>query len=428
MSAINILPFVVLIGSFVINMPIGLGMMATGITYLILNGFDLGLFSDVIMSNIQANSVLIAVPLFIFTANIMESGKVTDYMFTFTKALVGKRKGAMAYINIILSLIFSGMTGSALADASGIGIMELSEMKKDGYDDEFSAAITAATAVVGPIFPPSIPMVIYALLAGTSVGSLFMGGIIPAIMVCLALGAYVWFISRKRNYPKGKLFTKSEFLTYTWKALPALLTPVILLGGIYSGIVTSTEAGALAALWALGVSIFCYKVMTLKKFLEAVKKTVVQTANIMVMVFGAYILSYMVARMNIATGFATWFSNITTNKYVFLLLVNIFVLFLGMIFDTSIIQFVFLPLLLPLVKALGIDLIHFGVLVTLNMLIGFVTPPYGILCFITSSLSHVPLKSVFKEVIPMTIMLLVVLLLVTYIPALSMAIPSAMVH
>lgn len=426
MNLINFIPFIVLCGGFVIRIPIGLTMMATGLTYLVLNGLDLGLFSDVIMSNIQSNTVLIAVPLFIFTANVMESGKVTSYMFSFCKAIVGKRKGAMAYINIIISLIFSGMTGSALADASGIGIMELSEMHKDGYDDEFSAAITAATAVVGPIFPPSIPMVIYALLAGQSVGSLFMGGIIPAFLICLALGVYVWYISRKRNYPVGERFGRKAFWKYIRQALPALFTPVILLGGIYTGFVTSTEAGALAGLYALIVSTLVYRTMTLKMFFEAVKKTVIQTANIMVMVFGAYILSYMVARMNIANGFAVWFSGLTNNKYVFLFLVNIVVLFLGMIFDTSIIQFVFLPILLPLVRYFGIDLIHFGVFITVNMLIGFCTPPYGILCYITSGISGVPLKSVFKEVMPMLVMLIIVLFIVTYIPAVSLFLPSLM--
>lgn len=426
MSFVEILPFIVLIGGFIIRIPIGLTMMCTGISYLLLNGLDLGLFSDIIMSNIQSNTVLIAVPLFIFTANLMESGKVTEYMFSFCKALIGKKKGALAYLNIIISLIFSGMTGSALADASGIGIMELSEMKKDGYDDDFSAAITAATAVVGPIFPPSIPMVIYALLSGSSVGSLFMGGIIPAIMICIALGIYVWFISKKRSYPEGTKFTRKEFFKFSGEAFPALFTPVILLGGIYSGLVTSTEAGALAGLYALLISSVFYRTMTIKKFLQAVKQTVIQTANIMVMVFGAYILSYMVARMNIADGFAVWFSGVTNNKHLFLFLVNVFVLVLGMIFDTSIIQFVFLPILLPLVRYFGIDLIHFGVFVTVNMLIGYITPPYGILCYITSGLSGVPLKNVFKEALPMTGMLFIVLMLITYVPQFCLWLPSMM--
>ena len=161
----------------------------------------------------------------------MNSGKVTQHMFTFVKALIGKKRGAMAYINIVISLIFSGMSGSALADAAGIGIIEIEEMKRDGYDVPFSAALTSTTAVVGPIFPPSIPMVIYAMLAEVSVGKLFMGGMIPAVLICILLGIYVWYISRRRNYPAGQKFTFKEFLRYTLKALPALMTPVILLGG-----------------------------------------------------------------------------------------------------------------------------------------------------------------------------------------------------
>ena len=292
--------------------------IGTGVIYLLLSGKNVGLVADTILSTLNANSVIVAVPLFIFAANIMNSGKVTEHMFTFTKALVGRKKGAMAYINVILSLIFSGMSGSATADIAGIGTIEISEMKKDGYDNAFSAAITSASSVVGPIFPPSIPMVIYALLAGVSVGKLFMGGMVPAILICVALGVYIWYISKKRNYPRGINFAFKEFIRYTGKALPALLTPVILLGGIYSGIVTSTEAGALASLYTIIISFFAYKVLKFKGLLKVIKDTVIQTGAIMAVILGSYVLSFIVTSSGLGDVIANWFLGITGgNTYVF---------------------------------------------------------------------------------------------------------------
>jgi tripartite ATP-independent transporter DctM subunit len=356
----------------------------------------------------------------------MNSGKVTENMFTFTKALVGNKRGALAYINIIISLIFSGMTGSAAADAAGIGIMEIKEMKKDGYDAPFSAAITAATATVGPIFPPSIPLVVYALLAGVSIGKLFAGGMVPAILICLVLGFYVWYISKKRDYPRGVKFTVREFLKFTWKALPALFTPVILLGGIYSGIVTATEAGALAAFYAIIVSVFFYRCMTLKSFIKIVKDTVIQTGAVMIIVAAAFVMSYVVTSSGLGKSIADLFLGLTNNIYIFLIIINIAFLFLGMLFDTQVLMYVFIPLVLPVAQALGIDMVHFGVIIVVNIMIGLSSPPYGTLCFITSGIAKTPLQKVFREVIPMVVVMIIVLLVITYIPEIVMAIPNLM--
>lgn len=421
------LPLIILAVCFLLRIPIAIGMICAAAIYLMVTGADLGIVTDSIMGSLYSNTVLVAIPLFIFTANIMNSGKVTEYMFTFTKALVGRRRGAMAYINIIVSLIFSGMSGSAIADASGIGVIELAEMKRDGYDTPFSAAITASTAVVGPIFPPSIPMVVYAMIAGASVGKLFMGGMIPAAMICLALGAYVWYISKKRNYPKGEKFTFRQFAKYTLKAFPALLTPVILLGGIYTGIVTATEAGALAAAYTILISIFAYRVLRFKGFIKAVKDTVIQTGIIIAIIAGAYAMSYVVTYSGMGEVITGWFLGMTENKYVFLFIINVVFLILGMLMDTTILNLVFVPLVLPVVTALGIDLVHFGVVIVVNMMIGMATPPYGLLCFITSGLTGEPLQKVFREVLPMVALQIIVLLLITYIPAIVMTLPNLMI-
>ncbi len=418
------LPLIILAISLIIRMPIGISMICGGVIYFLATGQDMGLILDTTMSSLFSNSVLVAIPLFIFTANIMNSGKVTEYMFTFVKSLVGKKKGAMAYINIIISLIFSGMSGAALADVSGIGILEIEEMKKDGYDMPFSCALTATTSVVGPIFPPSIPLVVYGMIAGVSVGKLFLGGMVPAIMIGLILCIYVRYISKKRNYPTGYRFTFKQFIKYTLKALPALITPVILLGGIYSGIVTPTEAGALAALYTIIISVFAYRILRFKDFIKAVKDTVIQTGVIAAIVIGAYVMQHEVTTSGLSNIIGSWFYSITDNKYIFLFFINIIFLIFGMFFDVGVTSLVFVPLVIPIATQLGIDLVHLGVVIVVNMMLGGCTPPYGILCYVTSGMTETPLQKVFKEAIPMILLMFIVLLLITYIPELVTGIAS----
>lgn len=424
MNGAIFLPLIILLFCFIIRMPIGLGMIISCAAYFLVAGVDLGVVSDIVMSQLYASSVMIAIPLFIFTANIMCSGKVTEYLFTFVKAILGKKKGALAHLNIIISLIFSGMTGSAAADAAGLGVIEIEEMRKDGYDMPFSAAITAATATVGPIFPPSIPMVIFAMMAQVSVGKLFLGGMIPAVLICVLLGIYVGFVSRKRDYPAGVKFSAREFCIYTLRAIPALLTPVILLGGIYTGIVTATEAGALAALYTILISAFAYRVLTLKGLGRVIKDTVIQTGKVFSIVIGAYLLSYVATSSGMGKVITNWFLNFTSNKYIFLLILNIMFLLLGMLFDTNVLEFVFLPLIIPIARSLGIDMIHLGVVLTVNMMIGSVTPPFGMMCFISAGIAKENLQSVFREVLPMSLLMIGVLLMITYIPSLITVIPN----
>ncbi|MFR5152089.1 MAG: TRAP transporter large permease [Ruminococcus sp.] len=273
MSMPIIMLFVVMAICFIIRMPVSFSMLAASITYFLLAAPDkLGQVFTVITGNMFANYTMLAAPLFIFMANVLNEGEVTDKLFSFCNGLLGRLKGGTAQVNVFISLIFSGMTGSAIADASGIGLMEIDQMKKEGYDAEFSCAITAASATVGPIFPPSIPMVIYAMLSGASIGKLFMGGMVPGVLLAILLMIYVAFISHKRNYPAGVVMSKREFLKATVQALPALFTVVILLGGIYSGICTPTEAGAVASAYALIISALIYKTLGWKKLWGIIKE------------------------------------------------------------------------------------------------------------------------------------------------------------
>lgn len=424
MSVPLLITLIIFILIFVLKMPISLGMLAAGTFYLLSSGMKLTLIANQVMNQLYSNYVIIAVPLFIFTANIMNTGKITDMVFKFANALVGKRYGGLGHVNIVASVIFSGMTGSAIADASGLGKMEIAAMKEAGYDDRFSCAITAASATIGPIFPPSIPLVIYAMFSNTSVGDLFLAGTIPGLLIAVALGIYVTIISKKRKYPVGESMPLRNFVFFTLHSIPSLLTPVILLLGIYTGIMTPTEAGAIAGLYAIIVSILAYKSLDLKGFKDVVVNTVKDTGSVSLMVGAAAVISFIVAKEQIGVNLANVVLTLTHNKYLFLLIVNIAILILGMFIDTSTIQLVFVPILIPLAITLGIDLIHFGVMVTLNMMIGLSTPPFGMLLFITSGISNTPLKNIIKEIWMPIVAMLVVLVIVTYVPQIVLFLPQ----
>jgi tripartite ATP-independent transporter DctM subunit len=376
------------------------------------------------LTSLNSSFVLIAVPLFVFMAEIMNSGKVTDMIFSFASALVGRRRGGLGHVNVVASIIFSGMTGSALADASGLGMMEIRAMKQHGYDDGFSCAITAASATIGPVFPPSIPMIFYSMLSGASVGALFMGGMLPGLLVGFALMGYIAYIANKRNYSRGTKVALREFSKITFKATPALMSVVVLLGGIYSGIVTPTEAGALASFYAIIISIFIYRAMSWSDFLQVIMATVRTTGILSLLVGSAYVFSYIVAIEHIPDAVANFLLNVTTNKYMLLLLINLVFIILGMFVDTMTIILVFIPIVLPLIEALGIDLVHFGVVITLNMMIGLSTPPFGMLLFVVSGISDTSLKVVIKAITPMLFVLFSVLFLITYVPPLVTFIPD----
>jgi tripartite ATP-independent transporter DctM subunit len=378
------------------------------------------------LSSLNVKFILIAVPLFVFAAKVMNTGAVTEKIFRFANNLVGRWRGGMGHVNVVASIIFSGMTGSAVADASGLGIMEIEAMRKHGYDDSFSCAITAASATIGPIFPPSIPMIFYAMLSGASIGKLFIGGMIPGILIGLALMAYIAFIAQKRNYPRGERYTFKQFVKNTIIAFPALMTPVILLGGIYTGVVTPTEAGALAGIYALLISVLIYRSLGIKQLLDVIIDTAKTTGVLTVIVGAAFSFSYIVALEHIPGLFSNLLLSITSNKYVLLLVINILFIILGMFIDTMAITLVFIPMVLPLVKMLGIDLVHFGVVIVLNMMIGLSTPPFGMLLFIVSGISGTPLKSIIKEIFPMLLVLIGVLFLITYIPGIVLFLPGTM--
>lgn len=424
---------------FVIRMPIPTGMIVACAMYFLVDGLCKGYgFGDMVVGNagqlhliaqktieaIFTNGTIVAVPLFVFAANLMNSSTVTDYIFGFCDGLVGRFRGGMAHVNVLCSLVFSGMTGSAIADATGIGTMEIEVMKKQGYDDPFSCAITAASATIGPIFPPSIPMVVYAMLTGASVGALFMGGMVPGILLALFLCVYIVFIARKRNYPRSEPIALKAYLKFLLKAIWALLTPVILLGCIYSGITTPTEAGAIAGLYTVLVSAIIYKTMGWKELKKVLFDTVKGTGGVTIMIGAASAISFIFAKEGLGVTIGNWLLTLCHSQWSFLILTNVVVLILGMFIDTSVIQLVMIPILWPVAQQLGINVVHFGLVFTFNTMLGLSTPPFGMLLFITSSTSGTPLKNVIKEIMPMIVVMLLELILITFVPNVVLFLPK----
>lgn len=414
---------VVFVLIFVLRMPIPHGLMCACMFYFIVAGEPIKMVGQQTLKTFYTNYTIIAVPLFIFAANVMNSGKVTEKIYDFALGLVGRFKGGLGHVNILGSLIFAGMTGSAIADASGLGKMEIEAMNKEGYDPGFSCAMTASSAVLGPTFPPSIPMVIYAMYSGCSVGALFLGGMIPAILLTVGLMCYVAVVSHKRNYPTSERMGFRKFMRSTLSAIPALLTPVVLLAGIYSGVMTPTEAGAVAGFYALLVSVVIYRMLGWRELKQILTDTVKGVGTCSLMIGAAACINYIAAREQVSAMIAKLITGMTTNPYTFLFIVNVAILILGMFIDTSVIQSVFVPLMIPIATALGVDLLHFGMVCIFNMMIGLCTPPFGMLLFITSGISGTPLKDVVRETIRPLLVMLVVLAVITYVPDVVLFLP-----
>ncbi len=411
---------------FVLGYPIVFSMIAAGILYFLATGISLPNLLDILTIQFSGQYVLISVPLFIFTANIMNDCEITTKLFDFIKKALGGIRGGLGYANIAASIIFAGMSGSEIADVSGIGSIEIKAMLDEGYDGPFACAVTAASATIGPIIPPSIPMVIYSMLTGTSLGYLFLAGFLPGLL----LGAFemlmVYILSRIRNYPRGERVPLPLLVRTFWASLPALLAPAILLAGIYGGVFTATEAAAIVAVYVIMISWFIYRTLGWKKLYKILMRTAETVGYISFIVASASIFTYVVAREHIPQLLTEAFINagLLSNRILLLLSVNLLYFILGMFIDVSIIQLVVIPMIFPLVTAAGIDPVHFGIITTVNLMMALDTPPYGQTGYITSALSGTPLREVFKEMLKYWIPIEVAaLLVITFWPDFVLFLP-----
>jgi C4-dicarboxylate transporter, DctM subunit len=407
-----------------LGLPIGHSMIAGSILYLLLAGLDMGTAAEQFLNGMYSNYIILAVPLFILAAELMNIGSMTERLLRFCDAFVGRFRGGLAQVNVLQSIIFAGMSGSAIADAAGTGKMMQNMMTKDDkYPASFAAALTAATSVIGPIIPPSIPMVIYALVSDASIGYLFLGGMVPGLLMALSQMAIVAVAARRRNFPVEQPTPLRELPGITWRALPTLMMPVILLGGIYTGVTTPTEAAAIAAAYALIISIVLYRSVSFADFYRSLLASARTTASIGMLIAGALVFNYVVTVENIPADLRVLLTNWELSPVGFLILVNVILLLLGCVLEGTTILLVIVPVLIPTAQALGIDMVHFGVVVVVNIMLGLITPPYGLLLFIMTRIAEVPLRDIVRDVMPFLWAMIGSLALITFFPELVLWLP-----
>ncbi|MBQ6002708.1 MAG: TRAP transporter large permease [Synergistaceae bacterium] len=416
-----LISFVVLM---VLGTPVAVTMFGSSLIYIMLEpSLSLANVASKVVNGVTGTGLL-SLPLFILAGEIMNNGGVTQRLFKFPLALMGHFKGGLAYVNVMASMLFAGMSGSAIADTAGLGKIEMDAMDDAGYDKEFSAAITASSSSIGPIIPPSNTMIVYAVAAEVSVARLFMGGMLPGILMGIVLCVYIFLHGKTHDLPKGERATGSEKLHAFVQAFFPILTPIILIVGICSGICTATEAGALAVVYATILNCVYEKGFKVKNMLRCLDNSMITMAQICFIVMASSLFGWVVTLANIPSMIANGLYSMGANKYVILLLLNVIFLIMGMFLSINASLLIMTPVVVTLAKMYGLSLVHLGVMITLNLTLGLLTPPVGWNLYIMSAVSGLPFERVVKAVMPQLIALLVALLLITYIPGLVTWLPN----
>ena len=415
---------VAIVGLSLIGLPVAYAMIGGSILWLFLSGLDMGTAAEQLLNGMMASQLLLAIPLFILAAEFMNTGSIMDRLLVFCNALVGRFRGGLAQVNVAQSIIFASMSGSALADAAASGKIMQSMMTKDGkYPAAFAAALTCVSSVIGPIIPPSIPLVLYALISDTSVGYLFLGGVIPGLLLAAVQSGLIAAVAKRRNFPVEVRVPLRELPRITWEAMPALLMPVILLGCMWTGITTPTEAAAVAAAYALLLSIVLYRSVGPKDIYASLVSSARVTVSIGMLIAGAMVFNFVITAENIPKTLSAMLKAHELSPLVFLLAVNILLLILGCFLEGTTIILVILPVLIPTAQSLGIDLVHFGLICVVNIMIGLVTPPYGLLLFMMNKIADVPLGAMVREVMPFLYVMLGALAIMTLFPGVVLWLP-----
>ena len=419
---IFLIAFVLLL---VIGVPISISIGASAVLGCLSLGYPLVVIGQKMVSGIDS-FLLIAVPLFILAGNLMNAGKITEKIFDTAKELVGWIPGGLGHANVVASIIFAGMSGSAVADAGGLGAIEMEAMKKNGYGEDFAGAVTAASSVIGPIFPPSIPLIIYGSVASVSVDQLFMGGVVPGLLMGVLLMVMVLYFAIVRRYERHP-FRLRALIRQFLGSIPALITPVIILCGFVVGWFTPTEASSIAVIYSLLIALFLYRTLDWKSFKKCLKDSAISSANTLFIIGTSTLFTYVMAMEGISRQFADVILGLSSNPNVVLLVINVLLLVLGMVMEPGAILTLMLPVLLPIANGLGLDLVHFGVMVVLNLMIGQVTPPFGVCLFVISDVAKIKLDKLYKSILPFLVPQVVVLLMCTYIPGIVTYLPSVLV-
>lgn len=424
MSVLLLIGFLFLV---VIGLPIGFAMgTITVIAFWVLGFGRMMMIVAQKLSSGTDNFVFLCIPLYILAAEIMASGKLTEKIVHFCDTLVGHITGGLAHVNVLASMLFAGISGSATADASGLGKIEIDIMDRAGYPREFSGAVTAASAIIGPIIPPSNIMIIYAVVAqNVTVAAMFMGGVLPGILIGVAEMMLCYFMAKKYNFPRRMhRSTLKEVIKSTWETLPCLILPLIILGGIATGIFTATESGAVATLYALFISCFVMKTVTFREVFMCCRRAAKTTANVLFIIAVAAAMGWAITTMRIPQQITEFCVQYITERWMFLLFINFLLLIIGMILDQAPALLIMVPILLPVSMNYGIHPLHFGMIACLNLTIGLITPPIGMTLFVTANVGKIKLTSLFRSIVPFVCACIVVLIIVSWFEGLTTWLPS----
>jgi tripartite ATP-independent transporter DctM subunit len=421
---ILVLLFAIFFGLIAFEVPVAFALGLSSLSYLLLEGrTPLVILAQRMTSGLDSFPFL-ALPLFVLAGNIFSRGGTARRIYDFARALVGHVRGGLAHVNVVGSMIFAGMSGTAQADAAGLGIIEIEEMKRDGFDPAFAAAVTATSAIIGPIIPPSVIMVIFAVMTEVSVASLFLGGLLPGLLMGLSIMATIyWLVATGRIHASS--LPRAEART-TWRAfvraLPALVGPVFLVVAMLGGVATPTELGAIVVVYGVALG-FAYGDLTWRSLPGLLADSAITYAVLVFIISVAFPFGWVVAINQVPSALAEWILSVTTEQWVVLLLLNVALLIAGCVMETTAVLVITVPVLFPLVTRLGVDPVHFGLVMIINLLIGTCTPPFGIALFITMQIAQVSFAAVVRAVTPLLIPLLVTLLLVTYVPQIVLFLP-----
>jgi len=408
----------------IMGMPVAFCMMCSAVLYCTVFGESINMVLTRTIAG-PSSFTLMALAFFILAGNIMNNGGGTAQNFWFFKKAVGWIPGGLGHANVLASVIFAGMSGAAVADAGGLGAIEVKAMRDDGYDDEFSVAVTGASSIIGPIIPPSIPVVVYAVAASVSVGKLLIGGLIPGLVLALCMMVYIYFVSKKRHYPKHEFEGFPALGRSFVKSLPALLTPCIILGGILTGVCTPTEASAVAVAYALILSLVSRN-LSLKDLPRILDETILTTMSVLFIVGCANGFGYIITIAQLPQKMIALFSNFITNRYTALLLINLFLLVVGMLMESLSALTLLTPILVPIAMSYGIDPIHFGIVMILNLMIGMLTPPVGMVLFVLSRMTPTPFEKICKAMVPFLGMCIIALIIIALVPPLVTFLPGVL--
>ena len=419
----SVIILVVMLVLMMLRVPVAFSMALAAVVALVIGDIPLTLVPQRMFNSLDSFPLL-AIPLFVFVGEAMNTGGITTRIFNFAREYVKHITGSLGHVNVISNIIVAGMSGSAVADASAIGVVEIKAMEEDGFDRDWAAALTAASSTIGPIIPPSIPFVIYAIITETSIGRLFLGGLIPGLMMGISLMILVYIMSKKRGYKVEPKATWGERLTATRKAIPSLMTPVIMFSGIVFGIVTPTEGAGIAAAYAIFLGFVIHREMTLPELYHILLRTVHCTAVIMLIICSSSAITWVVQTSGLPNQVAAWLLSISDSRILLLIFINVVLLIMGCLLESNSIIMIMVPVLMPLIHALGVDPVHFGVFFILNVMIGLITPPVGMCLYVISNIADVSFENLSRAIVPMIIPLVVVLFLITFIPDLVLWLPN----